>query len=595
MKPLQFLLFSLLVFVTNEKSFVNNLQAQRKCTNIIERSHEGYYRKSPRGSKLSLHISFLKNISDKFRRNGALKNGKRKRIYFERNGLNVPKDISMFGKTNVYYIRENLYNKTQNNLKENEMESFNDAELAEEQTQTQSHEQSYESYGQEQQQEQGQVIAKGATGSEHGYLDNVFSYLNTPRDYVVQEGNSPKVNIYDRVYSTDAQTLERMFENVSEVNLQLLKDLKSVEEKEKLINKKVRERVQEDIDRFQNTDKIMDVKGNIIKPSSQASENKSSKGETKKKNATTPTTTSIDTSDMDEEEKNELLKKLYIIDKKTDKYIEENVYFVIQTWVPDLKIDDTLIIIDNIEKGYNDYDISTYYEKFKKAKNNDFYYDLEYYQIPNIPQHMNDDEEIECEHVNSYNNTYNKLNNYNMQKYTYTYKTNDNADTQFNKNEPMPPVVIINTKKNSMVQEWEGKNFKNRLKKNMSHEYTRIQRAFRPFSYIDLSDITCIYKYNYLQIKMKLSHRKYKNEIYPFFVPIDKNSSDNLINFNGYKQNGDNAWSYFWHNFNYNKNTDYRFLNTNIKLNVTETKFEDINKKKTKKILRHILKERKGK
>ncbi|SCN59562.1 conserved Plasmodium protein, unknown function [Plasmodium chabaudi chabaudi] len=526
-------------------------------------------------------------------------NNKTKRIYFERNGINVPNDVAMFGKTNVYYIRESIYNKNKNNLIPNEIDSDYIEELQDsesmESDQTKSSDTAMDSStGISETNQTGNDI--NPDNNQTDKQNQIFSYINTERDYVTQVGNSPQVNVYERKYKADESKLNRMFENINEVNIQLLKDIKSIDDKEKIINKKVIEKVREDIKKYQETNEIMDIKGNIVK-SNVGNKHKGKEDGQENNNLTN--------SDMDEDEKNEVLKKLYMIDKKTDKYLEEDVYFVIQSWLPDIKIDDTLIIIDNIEKHYNSFDISKYYEKFKEAKlankssdsNENIYNNLsnlQNYQLENIPNNINDDTEIENEHIQSYNNTYNKLNNYNLKKYSYTYTTNDNMDTKFNKNEPMPPIVIINTKKNFMVQEWESRNFKNRQKRNKSHEYTRIQRAFRPFSYIDLSDISCIYKNNLLQIKMKLSHRKYKNDVYPFFVPINK-YSDDLLDFNGYKQNGDNAWSFFWHNFNYDQDTDYNFLNRNIKLNLTETKFEEVNKKKSKKIMRKLLKETKGK
>ncbi|SBT76332.1 conserved Plasmodium protein, unknown function [Plasmodium ovale] len=535
-------------------------------------------------------LRFIKNIGKGYNVKGKKEKGMQRRIpiYFERNGINVPLDVAMFGKTNIYYIRESIYNKDRNNLIPNEIGVENIEEL---------NEMEGDSNKVVRNDINGKEPSNGNDGASENNTqgeqnsENIFTYLNKERDYVCQVGNSPKVDVYERRYHMDAKTLEKTFENINEVNIQLLKSIKNIDEKEKLINKKVIEKVREDIKRFQETNEIMDIKGNIVNtPIQNKNKNKDKdkdKEDAKEKN-------NID-SDMDEDEKNEVIKKLYLIEKKTDKYVEEDVYFVIQTWLPDIRIDDTLVLIDNIEKCYNDFDISKYYEQFKLAKNKNFVYDLPAYEIENIPKNINEDTEIECEHINSYNNTYNKLNNYNIKKYTYTYSTNENMDTKFNKNEPMPPIVLINTKKNLMVQEWECKNFKNRRKRDKAHEYTRIQRAFRPFSYIDLSDISCIYKNNLLQLKMKLCHRKYKNDIYPFFIPINKNPDAHLLDFNGYKKNGDYSWSFFWHNFKYDQETDYSFLNRNVKLNLTETKFEEVNKKKSKKIIRKVLKDVKGK
>ncbi|SOV14158.1 conserved Plasmodium protein, unknown function [Plasmodium sp. gorilla clade G2] len=598
------LLFGTILIFLNKKNNVRNIKLiEKKKKNLYDNHiYEIACVKTRKRKFPSLYL--FKNIN---RYNKIIKkNKKENKIFFDRNGINVPEDVAMFGKTNVYYVRENIYDKNKNNLIPNEVESEYIEELNGhngnnsvnnmDRVNNISSDDNINSVnnllGQAESQQFNTNKSSPAMSSYNNTTpkegteeDSIFTYINKDRDYVTQVGNSPNINIYERTYQADSKYLYKQFENVNEVNLQLLKNIKNVDDKEKLINKKVVEKVKEDIKRFQETDEIMDIKGRIVKTNNDLKHKV--KDDQGKKNTNTQ-------DDMDEEEKNEVIKKLYMIEKKTDKYLEENIYFVIQSWLPDIRIDDTLILIDNIEKSYNEFDMSKYYDQFNEAKKKDFYYDLPHYEIENIPQNINDDTEIECEHINSYNNTYNKLNNYNLKKYSYTYTTNENADTKFNKNEPMPPIVLINTKKNLMVQQWESKHFKNRHKRNKSHEFTRIQRAFRPFSYVDLSDITCIYKNNFLQLKMKLSHRKYKNDIYPFFIPIN-NAKEELIDFNGYKRSGDYSWSFFWHNFNYDKDTDYNFLNRNIKLNITETKFEDVHKKKAKKIMKKILLETKGK
>ncbi|GAB65712.1 hypothetical protein PCYB_072140 [Plasmodium cynomolgi strain B] len=564
------------------------------------------------------NVGSAREWEDRLRVGHLDRGSKSKRLFFERNGINVPQDVAMFGKTNVYYVRESVYDRGKNNLVPNEVHSEEIEELeqgeegmggasdngAVEGGDLQSGEEGASlvdmksamgEYGRKMgeakmgETKTGEAQTGEAKTGPPGARENVFKYINRERDYIARVGNSPKVDVYERRYRADEQKLQRMFENINEVNIQLLKDVKSIDEKEKLINKKVIEKVREDIKRFQERDEILDIHGNIIHPSESSSSSSSERGKRKDdaKQKNDPL------ADMDEEEKNEVIKKMYMVEKKTDKYLEENVYLVIQTWLPDMRIDDTLIVIDNVEKFYNDFDINKYHEKFNQAKDNNFAYDLDSHIIENVPNNINDDPQVECEHIHSYNSTYNKLNSYNLKRYTYTYTTNDNMDTKFTKNEPLPPVVIINTKKNLMIQEWECKNFKNRQKRNKSREYTRIQRAFRPFSYVDLSDITCIYKNNFLQLKMKMCHRKYKDDVYPFFVPINK-TPDELLDFQGYKKNGDYAWSFFWHHFKYDQDTDYGFLNRNVKLNLTETKFENVNKKKSKKIMRKILKETKG-
>ncbi|ANQ07390.1 Uncharacterized protein PCOAH_00017840 [Plasmodium coatneyi] len=538
---------------------------------------------------------------DRLRGRDIHKCSKRKQLFFERNGINVPQDVAMFGKMNIYYVRESVYDRGKNNLVPNEVHSENIEELEEEDIMGGRNDNNAVEGGALQRgDDASSVDVKNAMDAHGGKTgegktgppaegEKVFKYINQDRDYIAQVGNSPKVDVYERRYRADEQKLQRMFENINEVNIQLLKDVKSIDEKEKLINKRVIEKVREDIKRYQEKDEIMDIHGNVVHPSetSPTSSGGKGKGKDDAKQKNDPL------ADMDEEEKNEVIKKFYMVEKKTDKYLEENVYLVMQTWLPDLRIDDTLIVIDNVEKFYNDFDIKKYHEKFNEAKEKNFAHDLNSHIIENVPSDINEDPEVECENVNSYNSTYNKLNNYNLKRYTYTYTTNDNMDTKFTKNEPMPPVVIINTRKNFLVQEWECKNFKNRQKRNKAQEYTRIQRAFRPFSYVDLSDITCIYKNNFLQLKMKMCHRKYKDDVYPFFVPINK-TPDELLDFQGYKKNGDYAWSFFWHHFKYDQDTDYGFLNRNVKLNITETKFENVNKKKSKKIMRKILKETKG-
>ncbi|EUD67961.1 hypothetical protein C922_01573 [Plasmodium inui San Antonio 1] len=626
------LLCILTLLLSQNRSGVNNVGVKKRRSDFAPHgSRTGRERgraKSKWSEKKTLFLylpnrnPWKKNVrstrewEDRLRGRDLDRGSKTKQLFFERNGINVPQDVAMFGKTNVYYVRESVYDRGKNNLVPNEVHSEDIEELEEEKDVMGERNDNGAVDGGDRGDEEATLVdsknamdadgcrvgggekgkaqmggtqtAEAETGPP-GAKQNVFQYINQERDYIARVGNSPKVDVYERRYRADEQTLQRMFENINEVNIQLLKDVKSIDEKEKLINKRVIQKVREDIKRYQETDEIMDIHGNIVRPSEASPSRISGRGkgkdDGKQKN-------DLD-ADMDEEEKNEVIKKMYMLEKKTDKYLEENIYLVIQTWLPDMRIDDTLIIIDNVEKFYNNFDINTYHEKFKEAKEKNFTYDLDSHIIENVPNDINDDPQAECEQINSYNSTYNKLNNYNLKRYTYTYTTNDNMDTKFTKNEPMPPVVIINTKKNLMIQEWECKNFKNRQKRNKSREYTRIQRAFRPFSYVDLSDITCIYRNNFLQLKMKMSHRKYKDDVYPFFVPINK-TPDELLDFQGYKKNGDYAWSFFWHHFKYDQDTDYGFLNRNVKLNLTETKFENVNKKKCKKIMRKILKETKG-
>ncbi|CAA9987407.1 conserved Plasmodium protein, unknown function [Plasmodium knowlesi strain H] len=631
-KHVQFLLLCILTLLLSEnKSGVNNLGVMKRRSDYVPhlttsgdekrrrtrskcRGKNTLFLYIPKGNLWKRNVGSACEWEDRLRGRDLHKGSKFKRLFFERNGINVPQDVAMFGKMNIYYVRESVYDRAKNNLVPNEVHSESIEELEQDETTGGGKENGTVEGGKE----NGTVEGGKENGTVEGGNDassvdlknsmetdgykmartqtgppangeNIFKYINQERDYIAHVGNSPKVDVYERRYRADEQKMQRMFENINEVNIQLLKDMKNIDEKEKLINKKVIQKVREDIKRFQEKDEIMDIHGNVMHPSLASSTSSSGKGkgkdDGKQKNDLL--------ADMDEEEKNEVIKKLYMVEKKTDKYLEENVYLVMQTWLPDMRIDDTLIVIDNVEKFYNDFDIKKYHEKFNQAKDTNFAYDLNSHIIENVPNDINEDPQVECENVNSYNSTYNKLNSYNLKRYTYTYTTNDNMDTKFTKNEPLPPVVIINTRKNFMVQEWECKNFKNRQKRNKSQEYTRIQRAFRPFSYIDLSDITCIYKNNFLQLKMKMCHRKFKDDVYPFFVPINK-TPDELLDFQGYKKNGDYAWSFFWHHFKYDQDTDYGFLNRNVKLNLTETKFENVNKKKSKKIMRKILKETKG-
>ncbi|EAN34263.1 putative integral membrane protein [Theileria parva strain Muguga] len=106
--------------------------------------------------------------------------------------------------------------------------------------------------------------------------------------------------------------------------------------------------------------------------------------------------------------------------------------------------------------------------------------------------------EWEKPHKFSYHSTYNDLFN-RMEKPDYGYA---DVSDDFVK----PPLILINFPKNTIVNQWERATFGSKGDPKKRKKLSRIQRAYRPFSHIDLRNVKCVYKDSTLQIAMKLTH-----------------------------------------------------------------------------------------
>ncbi|GBE61117.1 hypothetical protein, conserved [Babesia ovata] len=178
-------------------------------------------------------------------------------------------------------------------------------------------------------------------------------------------------------------------------------------------------------------------------------------------------------------------------------------YLVLSTWLPGVDKDDVFVAID--------YDSSNGYVPTRYARENLHQLHLtetahKYYEsIEAVPRGFE-------QHERSYNSTYNDLfnrvveNNDDMNHYAFYSKAKDR-----------PPMIIINAPKNTVVKQFEFNTFGR--KRDTNHPNTvkksrptgdaipdRIQRAYRPFSYIDLRNVQCNMSDATLQIRAKLTH-----------------------------------------------------------------------------------------
>ncbi|UKJ88372.2 hypothetical protein MACJ_000816 [Theileria orientalis] len=108
-------------------------------------------------------------------------------------------------------------------------------------------------------------------------------------------------------------------------------------------------------------------------------------------------------------------------------------------------------------------------------------------------------EPVEPQHKYSYHSTYNDLFN-RMPKPDYGY-----ADVT-DYNILRPPLILINFPKNTVVNQWERVTFRSKRDPSKNKKLLRIQRAYRPFSHVDLRNISCVYADGTLQILFKLTH-----------------------------------------------------------------------------------------
>ncbi|XP_953748.1 uncharacterized protein TA16905 [Theileria annulata] len=164
-------------------------------------------------------------------------------------------------------------------------------------------------------------------------------------------------------------------------------------------------------------------------------------------------------------------------------------YLTISVWAPGLNVRDFTVFLNYSQNDYPDAytqdctilpsdttepsELDEYYTTFENA-------------------------EWEKPHKFSYHSTYNDLFN-RMEKPDYGYADVDNDLVK-------PPLILINFPKNTIVNQWERATFGSKRDPKKRKQLSRIQRAYRPFSHIDLRDVKCIYKDSALQITMKLTH-----------------------------------------------------------------------------------------
>ncbi|ETW18530.1 hypothetical protein PFNF135_02549, partial [Plasmodium falciparum NF135/5.C10] len=113
------LLFGTILIFLNKKNNVKNIKLiEKKKKNLYD--HQFYEIGCVKTAKRKIPSLYLfKNVNSY----NKINKRKQNKLFFDRNGINVPEDVAMFGKTNVYYIRESIYDKNKNNLIPNEVES----------------------------------------------------------------------------------------------------------------------------------------------------------------------------------------------------------------------------------------------------------------------------------------------------------------------------------------------------------------------------------------------------------------------------------------------------------------------------------------
>ncbi|BAM39517.1 conserved hypothetical protein [Theileria orientalis strain Shintoku] len=162
-------------------------------------------------------------------------------------------------------------------------------------------------------------------------------------------------------------------------------------------------------------------------------------------------------------------------------------YLRISIWAPGIKRDQFRVFLNYTkDKKYPD----SYMEAAE--------------EIPNSPE-LNtyyetcESEPVEPQHKLSYHSTYNDLFN-RMPKPDYGYAdvTDDNI--------LRPPLIMINFPKNTIVNQWERVTFASKRDPAKNKKLLRIQRSYRPFSHVDLRNVSCVYRDGTLQMLFKLTH-----------------------------------------------------------------------------------------
>eukprot|EP00371_Babesia_bovis_P001685 XP_001610332.1 hypothetical protein [Babesia bovis T2Bo] len=219
-------------------------------------------------------------------------------------------------------------------------------------------------------------------------------------------------------------------------------------------------------------------------------------------------------------------------------------YIIISSWLPGIDKNDVLVFMDYAEG--DTYTPKRYSEEvLQKLEINDK--TEQYYEaIEAVPRGFE-------QHKRSYNSTYNDV-------FNHMVETNEgmNHFSTYAKCKERPPMMIINAPKNTVVQQFEFNTFGRKRDPQHPNRYNksglkdepipdRIQRAYRPFTYLDMRHIQCNMRNGTLQIKAKLTHippppdmkKIFKLEIGDDYVAPPRMFPTEQVH----------GWMYNWHHF----------------------------------------------
>ncbi|GFE53608.1 erythrocyte binding protein, putative [Babesia ovis] len=219
-------------------------------------------------------------------------------------------------------------------------------------------------------------------------------------------------------------------------------------------------------------------------------------------------------------------------------------YLVLSSWLPGIESDDILVAMDYAPGD-------TYVPK-RYAKDNLHKLEVtdkihQYYEaIEAVPRGFE-------QHEKSYNSTYNDV---------FNQMVENNEDmghySQYTKAKDRPPMLLINAPKNTIVKQFEFRTFGRKRDPNHPNRYNksglkeepipdRIQRAYRPFSYLDLRHIQCNMEDGTLQIRAKLTHIPPPPDMRKIFHLQVGN--DHVSEPRFFPNEQVHGWMYNWHHF----------------------------------------------
>ncbi|KAK1442196.1 hypothetical protein BgAZ_402260 [Babesia gibsoni] len=224
---------------------------------------------------------------------------------------------------------------------------------------------------------------------------------------------------------------------------------------------------------------------------------------------------------------------------------EGDPYLVLSSWLPGVEKDDILVIMDYapnddafVPKRYDN-------ENLRPLEVTDT--TRKYYQsIESVPRGFE-------QHTQSYNSTYNDV-------FNQMVEGNEEMShySTYSKAKDRPPMFIINAPKNTVVKQFEFNTFGRKRDPNHPNRYNksglkvdpisdRIQRAYRPFSYVDLRNVQCNLMNGTLQIRVRLTHIPPPPDMRKIFhLEIGDNEFAPPRSFPVEQVHG---WMYNWHHF----------------------------------------------